>query len=301
MQFLYMILILLITPFLSEHMAQNISLLTPKDILLLKYKPADHRLMYGEHKLQFGYLRLPEKAGPHPIVVVIHGGCWMSKFANIDFMSPFAEALTKSGVATWNIEYRTIDQEGGWPNTFLDVGKAIDHLKQLSLQYNLDLNNVVVVGHSAGGHLALWAAGRHKLPNTSEVYVGDPMPVSAVINLAGPGDLRSFLSLEKTACGCKVISSLLASDKHTEKERYAEASPYELLPLNIRQVLIAGEFDKAAPIEMMLNYLDAALKLGDAINLISIKGCGHFDLIAPGSKAFDIVQAQILEIMQLQK
>jgi acetyl esterase/lipase len=113
------------------------------------------RIAYGSDPLQVGDLRLPAGVGPYPVAVVIHGGCW-SNFFGLDLMDDMSDALTAAGVATWNIEYRRIgDPGGGFPNTLIDVGMAVDKVRDLAPMYHLDLSRVITVGHSAGGHLGL--------------------------------------------------------------------------------------------------------------------------------------------------
>jgi acetyl esterase/lipase len=125
---------------------------------------ADHRIYYGTNLVQFGDLRLPKGPGPHPVAIVIHGGAWGSAVA-LHYTSVLSAALTCAGVATWNIEYRRIGGGGGWPTTFQDVAAAADFLRVLATHFPLDLNRVVATGHSAGGHLSLWLAARHRLPH----------------------------------------------------------------------------------------------------------------------------------------
>src|SRR5262245_35551596 len=126
--------------------------------------PADHRITYGSNEFQFGELRLPKGAGPHPVALVIHGGGWMSQYG-LSYMGHMGVALTEVGLATCSIEYRRVgNQGGGWPVTFEDASRAADHLRTIAKTYPLDLNRVVAVGHSAGGHLALWLAARKHLP-----------------------------------------------------------------------------------------------------------------------------------------
>src|SRR5262245_51125921 len=122
------------------------------------------RIAYGGDPLQFGDLRLPSGPGPYPVAVVIHGGCWFNLFG-LEQMDAMSDTLTAAGVATWNIAYRRIgDPGGGFPNTLTDVGRAVDTVRELAPTYHLDLGRVITVGHSAGGHLALWVAARHRLP-----------------------------------------------------------------------------------------------------------------------------------------
>lgn len=145
-------------------------LLKPREVDAIPAAPPDHTLAYGADPNQFAQLFLPQGRGPFPVAVVIHGGCW-KKFADLKNTVPMSDALRQAGVATWNIEYRRVDSEGGgWPGTYLDVAAAIDYLRTIAPKYQLDLNQVITVGHSAGGHLALWAAARQRLPEHSPLY-----------------------------------------------------------------------------------------------------------------------------------
>ncbi len=278
--------------------AKEMQLLSAKDIFNIRYNKAENRIFYGKDKYQFGDLRLPDSqvTGPIPVLIIIHGGCWLSKFANIDFMSPFAESMTKSGIATWNIEYRPVDIEGGgWPGTFNDVSNAIDLIRKLAPQYNLDLNKIVVLGHSAGGHLALWAAARNKLKISDQLYQKNPLKLLAAINLSGPASLRDFLKIEEQACGCKIIEKLLGIKDAENQDRYLQSSPDEMLPLGIKQILITGKNDEAAPASMMENYKKKASSFGDDVEIIILDG-GHFELIAPETADFQKVKDKILSI-----
>ena len=155
------------------------------------------RIPYGDDPLQFADLRLPPGGGPHPVVVVIHGGCWRAQY-NIDHIGAFSDALTGAGVATWAVEYRRVGNPGGgWPGTFQDIGAAVDHLRQVALEHPIDLGRVVATGHSAGGHLVLWLAARAKIGDEA-LRGGDPLPLQGVVSLAGVDDLRR--ALEEGVC-----------------------------------------------------------------------------------------------------
>src|SRR5258706_4695885 len=121
------------------------------------------RLAYGAEPFQFGELYLPDNAGPHPVVILIHGGYWRARYG-LDLMIGLAHDLAARGVAVWNIEYRRVGNPGGgWPGTLLDVALAADNLKIVAQAYALDLQRVIPIGHSAGGHLAFWPAARPNL------------------------------------------------------------------------------------------------------------------------------------------
>jgi acetyl esterase/lipase len=163
----------------------EISVMSASDVVALPRPEADHRLSYGDDPLQFGELRLPEGEGPFPVVIVIHGGCWLSAY-DLGYMSALADALTVAGVATWSIEYRRVgDEGGGWPGTFQDVADAADHLFEIASEYDLDLDRVAAVGHSAGGHLALWLAGRKWLDGEDPLRGEGPLALNGVVALAG--------------------------------------------------------------------------------------------------------------------
>jgi acetyl esterase/lipase len=269
-------------------------LLRPQDVNNLPAAAADHRIAYGDDPLQFGDLRLPKSSGPHPVAIVVHGGCWLSKFANVQIMAAFCDALTRRGLATWNIEYRCVDNAGGgWPGTFDDVASAVDHVKILAPKYRLDLKRVVVVGHSAGGHLALWAAARHRLSSSSPLFRPEPLRLSGVVDLAGPGDLESFLPMQERICGDTPITKLVGG----VYDRYKDASPARLLPLGVRQILITGSEDGAVAVKFGRDYETAARKSGDDVRFIVVEKAGHFEVIAPRSGAWPVVEKALLELL----
>lgn len=277
--------------------------LRPRDVDALPSRPADARAGYGSNDaVQFGELRLPGGTGPFPVAIVIHGGCWVSTMATLQNTRAMADALRDAGVATWNVEYRALDAAGGgWPGTFADVAAAADHLRTLAKQQPLDLSRVVAVGHSAGGHLALWLAARSRLPATSVLHRENPLRVRAAVALGGPGDLRDFTTYARSICGAPVIEQLLGGSPESVPQRYAQASPAELLPLGIRQVLIVGAEDGVMPPKSRDAYVAAALKAGDRAEVVTIPGAGHFEVVAPTSAAWPIVRDKILETLGVRR
>lgn len=269
--------------------AQNLSF---EEIEKLPASPADHRIAYGDGPLQFGDLRLPKGRGPHPVVVVVHGGCWYSEY-NLNHVASFGEALTRMGVATWSIEYRRVgDAGGGWPGTFEDVARATDYLRVLARTYRLDLRRVVVVGHSAGGQLALWLAGRKGLPPESPLSSPDPLPLRGVVSLAGINDLRGY----GPGCG-NAVAKLLGGSPEEMPQRYRQASPIELLPLKVKQRLIHGLLDRIVPLKQSSDYEAAARLRGDDVKLFVAERAGHFDLISPLSSTWPAVQKALRELL----
>jgi acetyl esterase/lipase len=256
--------------------------------------PPDHRLAYGEAASQFGELRVPAGGGPHPVVVLIHGGCWKEPYAASRELGPLGDALKAEGVATWNIEYRRLYEPGsGWPGTYLDIGGALDHLRVIADAYRLDLDRVVVVGHSAGGHLAMWAAARARLPEESRLHVADPLPVRGVINLAGTMDMTDNIETMHAGCRDTVVTGMLGGTPQEVPERYAHVSVMRLVPLGVPQVLIWDEHDEFLPLPLAQNYLEAATRAGDTARLIVVPGVGHFDLASPFTDAWPVLRSSI--------
>jgi acetyl esterase/lipase len=265
-----------------------------RDILTRPTSPADHRIAYGPNEFQFGELRLPKGAGPHPVAIVIHGGCWMSQYG-LTYMGHLSAALAAAGVATWSVEYRRIgNQGGGWPGTFEDVSRAADHLRTIAKTHPLDLDRVIAVGHSAGGHLALWLAARKILPKDSPVHRADPLPLRGVVSLAGITDLRRA----GTACDANV-PELMGGSANDKTAIYDQASPIELLPLGIPSAIVQGSIDSIIPLAMAKDYAEAAKKKGDDARLVVIEKAGHFEVVDPKSFAWQAVKDEVLALLKM--
>ena len=250
--------------------------------------PADHVIAYGDDELQFGELRLPSGDGPFPVIVLIHGGCWLSQY-DIAHIRKLAAALTAEGIATWTIEYRRVgDEGGGWPGTFDDIDAGADHLVSLAEQYNLDLDCVVVAGHSAGGHLAIWLANR------PSQWPAELEP-AAVLALAPAADL-AYLH-EQQVCG-HVIDKLMDGSPEQYPQRYQAASGTQRLPLQIPQYLVIGKYDEYwAPVGRM--YADQALKAGNTPLVIDATESGHFEMIDPDSSTWPLVLGAAKEALNM--
>ena len=236
------------------------------------------RYRYGPERDHFGDLYLPAGAGPHPVALVIHGGCWRA-YWQLDLMDALCHDLAARGIAAWNIEYRRLGQGGGCPMSLIDVGAATDLLDLLSDRHSLDLERLVAIGHSAGGHLALWAAARHRLP--SDAPGSDPVVrVQSVLVLAGISDLRE--GFRQGTCD-HAVYELLGGPPDSLPDRYAHASPAELLPLGVPQVLVHGSADEDVDPSITDLYAERARASGDQINEIRLVGFDHFDVINPES------------------
>jgi acetyl esterase/lipase len=209
-----------------------------------------------------------------------------------------ADTLTADGIATWNIEYRRLGEAGGgWLGTYLDVGSAVDHLRALAREHDLDLNRVVLVGHSAGGYLAMWAAARSRIPATSMLHTTDPLAVRGVVNLAGSLDISANIPGYHAECGDTVITSMLGGTPETVPEHYARASPLKLLPLRIPQVIVLGAHEDFVPLPLAQAYTRAATRAGDSVRLVVIPAVGHFEIASPRTSAWPDVAAAIRALL----
>jgi acetyl esterase/lipase len=274
---------------------------SPVDLANAKVPPGARRIAYGTDPLQFGELRVPSTKGPHPVAIVVHGGCWVSKLENleeravaVDNMRPVAAALTDAGIATWNIEYRRLGNAGGgWPGTFQDVAYAADFIRTLAKANQLDLTRVVAIGHSAGGHLVMWLAARPKLPKTSDLYMSNPLPLRGVVDLDGPTDLKATISVQQPICGSPVITNLLGGSPDEQPERYRAASPIELLPIGVRQEFFAGRMFAA----QVAPYETAAKQAGDVLRTTVLANANHFVFIDPQSDVWPQVIAAVQRLL----
>jgi acetyl esterase/lipase len=266
------------------------------DVLALAWRPADERRPYGSDPNQFGDLRIPaDAAGPLPIVVFIHGGCWESEY-DLSHANAIVSAVTALGVATWSIEYRRVgQQDGGWPNTLLDAGRGVDFVRDIAAAHAVDLSRVIVMGHSAGGHLALWTVARRRVPRGSDAFMDDPIAVRGVISLAGITDLESAHA--RQVCESSP-ARLLGGPPSQAVERYHHASPSALLPIGVPQILIHGSIDTIVPVEFSTSYADAANARGDTARAVVVPGAGHFDVISPASVAWPVIVDAIHELLR---
>ena len=275
-------------------MGDDQPVMTAAELGALPHPAADHRLRYGNEPSQFGELRLPPTLGPHPVVIVIHGGCWLAEYG-LDYMSAFSDALAAAGAATWSIEYRRVgDQGGGWPGTFVDVGRAADHLREIAPQYDLDLDRVAAVGHSAGGHLALWLAGRAGLERDDPLRGSLPIRLSGVVTQAGIPDLASYTSPD--GCG-SAVPGLLGGDPPFPLQLLRRSSPVEMLPLGVDTTLVIGDRDTIVPSSQARSFADAARRMGETVVVTEIAGAGHFELVDPSHPGFRVIREAIFGIL----
>jgi acetyl esterase/lipase len=212
----------------------------------------------------------------------------------MDNMRPLAAALTAASIATWNVEYRRIGNAGGgWPGTFRDVAGAADHLRTLAAEHQLDLTRVVAIGHSAGGHLAMWLAARPKLAKGSELFAENPLRLRGAVDLDGPGDLKATIPLLQSICGAPVITDLLGGTPETHPARYRDGSPMDLLPFGVPQAFFAGQMF-ASTVE---SYAQAAKRAGDQLQTAVFPKAGHFVFIDPQSDVWPQVMQSVKRLL----
>jgi acetyl esterase/lipase len=285
--------------------------LTYKNILDRADRPTPtHKISYGTHADQVGELWLPKKqSASYPVVVLIHGGCWRADLPGPELVSFLADALRNEGLAVWSITYRRVgtkvsapsnDQERSfspYPDTFLDVATAVDKLRELAKPHNLNVNRIVTTGHSAGGHLALWAAARHRLPTDSPLHHPNPLKIHATIGIAALPDLAYARVASAHACGPDTVDLLIDSQARKETA-YRDTSVTSLLPIGVSTTLISGTYDGIVAPAYAMRYRESAKTKGEAIELLTLENAGHFELIAPWLPAGREVALRIKQQLQ---
>ena len=261
--------------------------------------PPACQLAYGDHPDQVANLHLPAgdgsglqggAGGPWPAVVLIHGGFWRWGWDRT-LTTRLAHDLAGRGFAAWNIEYRRVGQEGGgWPGTLEDVAAAADAAGRME---QVDATRLAAVGHSAGGHLALWLAARHRLP------AGAP-GASPGVSLRGSVSLAGVSDLERGAVddlGGGACAALLGGSPAEVPERYAAASPAALLPFGLPQLLVHGDRDDTVPPGQSRAYVQAARAAGDEAELVELPDADHFDVVEPRHEAWLTVVAWLHRLL----
>ncbi len=270
-----------------------------KDFLALPHPAPTHEIRYGAAQSQGIDVFLPAGKGPHPVAILIHGGCW-SDFpgAGREQLRPLAADWARRGIAVWSIGYRRANEAGGgYPNLYLDVAAAVDRLRVDGPALGLDPKRSVLSGHSAGGHLALWAASRTGLPAGSPLrQANEPLPVRSVVGIAAVGDLVAFAPRLPGSCGHGILERLTGSGT----DPFADVSPARLgLPDGVRSVvLLSATDDQIVPLRAARDYRNAlAAQAASRVRLREVAGAGHFDLVTPGTAAFEAVFEEVHRLL----
>ncbi len=265
-------------------------LMTWPDLTGRAHPQPDQVIRYGPDIYQLSDLWRPQGDGPFPTVLMIHGGCWQTGIADRTLMDYLAGDLRDRGIAVWNIDYRGVDRDGGgYPGTYLDVAKAAQSLRDNAARLKLDIEPLIAIGHSAGGHLALWLAAQDRLPTDSPLRVSDPVIPDSVISQGGLPDLELAATPPGSGCGTEVI------DRISGGRHYADTSVPRLAPLGAAQVLVNGRNDRIIPTEYATKYEADMRAKGDDVHVRFIPDSGHVELIAPETAAW---AAAVQEIEQ---
>jgi acetyl esterase/lipase len=274
-------------------------LMTWPDLLERDRPQADHRIAYGDLPQQIVDLWLPPGPGPHPAVLMVHGGCWTKSIADLSIMNYIAADLRDRGLAVWNIEYRGVDEDGGgYPGTFLDVAAAADALRTHAPRFNLRTDPLVAHGHSAGGHLASWLAARPRLPAASPLRSADPIPIALIVSAGGLPDLEADKALGDQSCGADVIDALTGAPNAARPDVYADTSLARLLPIGATHHIVNAAHDRIAPPWFGAQYTDMIAAAGDPVFFHDIPDTAHVELIAPDTPAWATQREIILAALR---
>ncbi|MDG2420319.1 MAG: alpha/beta hydrolase [Gammaproteobacteria bacterium] len=234
-----------------------------ESVLDLPFRESDYQISYGNDPFQFGRLWLPV-GGRLGTLVFIHGGCWLNEY-NIDHAQGLSTALASAGYAVWSLEYRrTGDEGGGWPGTFDDIIAGINKTLDLA-PYGVGVQDLALVGHSAGGHLAV-LAGAH-----SDRLTVEP---DLVVGLAAITNVTSY-SLGENSCQ-QATPRFMGGVAEEREEAFYDANPSNH-GIHSPTFLLQGDIDQIVPPEQAL--------LPDATTVMT-SGAGHFDWVHPGTAAY---------------
>lgn len=263
----------------------------------------DATASYGDHEDQVIDFYRPRGLGdgrPAPLVVVFHGGEWRQR-VDRRHISPFAAFLAGHGFAVASVEYRRGAADdpvtpGRWPDTLDDTATAADMVTGLAVEAlgaeALDPRRTILTGHSAGGHLALWAAARHVLPPDSPWHRPSPPPLRGVVALAPIADLAAARRLRLFSDG---VTEFLGGPEHVE-ERRQQLDPALLLPTGIATTIVQGTTDIEVPPEVSEAFADEAAQAGEPVQLTLLDAVGHEPLIDPDSGAATVVAEEIAQL-----
>jgi acetyl esterase/lipase len=262
------------------------------------------RIPYGPHRDQWGELFLPAGAGPSAparTVVVIHGGYWRDKWT-AELGLPVAVDLAERGYAVWNVEYRRAGSTvgwrgqsdrpaGGWPATFRDVAMGVDHLANLDSR-GVDRERVAALGHSAGGHLAVWAAGRA----AQAARTGGEQPAVPLVGVVSQAGVLDLSAAHRLKLSDDAAANLMGGPESELAEEYALADPMRRLPTGVPVLAVHSREDEAVPFELSEAYVSAARAAGDPAELHETSG-DHFALITPGAEAYETCRALLARLL----
>lgn len=270
----------------------------PRAVLTRPARPADLTLRYGPHRDHVVDVRLPADPTPAPLVVVVHGGFWAPEWGRAH-AGPQSEGLAAAGYVVATVDYRRGAGDHGWSAIFDDAGRLADTAPGLvadAAPGRVDRGATVLVGHSAGGHLAAWAVSRHRLPADAPWHTAGPPARTAVVSLAGVLDLAEAARLR---LGDGAVDRLLGGAPAEVPDRLRVADPAALLPAGVPVACVHGTADDRVPVTQSRAYVGTALARGDPAVLHELDGVGHFELIDPLAPAWPAVLAAVAEAVEL--
>lgn len=259
----------------------------------------DEVIQYGDAASQRIEVFLPEGDQRTPVIVFISGGCYVKRFGGPAQVRPVLDELTRHGVAVWSVGYRRTDEQASFPDLFTDVATGIDRIRGEADRLHLDLDRVVFVGHSAGGHLALWAAARDKLPRTSPLWTANPVLPDAVVGVAAPGNIEPLRAVSDGFCGEGVFDAVVGLPTDTRTDVFADTNPSRLLPLGMPIRLIDGSDDQVIPPPLMQMFERQAKAAGDDVTFELVPDADHIDVITPGEDGWAAVRRTALTLLGL--
>ena len=275
--------------------------MTLDEYMALRGREPDAQIGYGPAPQQFVQLFEPRGSGPFPVIVLVHGGCFLSKYEGIQQMGDIAGALAADGIAVWNVEYRRADEVGGgYPGTFQDISAALRLLAKKASDYRLDMSRFLVMGHSAGAYLAQWSAGRSNIPEWSPLHENNPVPIRTVI---AAGDLGQSLRPpkipgSKTDCGAPG-EELLGPLSTARTDANLDVGIDRLRPNGSHTIFVAGESDKFAPVSELRAYVARIKDMHDSAEVVVLPGASHFDEIAASSPTWKLLRPVIRRALGL--
>lgn len=282
----------------AAHGADAATPMTLADYMALSGPAPTAKFAYGTAPSQFAELFLPPGKGPFPVAVLVHGGCWTKEFGGIVQLRNMAGALAARGIASWNVEYRRVDEEGGgYPGTYQDMNAALAMLGRTARNYPLDLERLVAVGHSAGGQLVQWLGARPRIPASSPLYRADTVPVRQVISLGGLADLRREKDVIKSSCERDIVDLTGVASKE-RPDVFSDTNAGDLIPNGSRTVLITGEHDTISPPRVAHDFAARARAAGDHAEVVILPGASHYDEVAATSPSWPLVLKEIEKALQ---
>lgn len=259
----------------------------------------DEVIQYGDAASQRIEVFLPEGGQLTPVVVFVSGGCYVKRFGGPAQVRPVLDELTRHGVAVWSVGYRRTDEQAPFPDLFTDVATGIDRIRGEADRLRLDLDRIVFVGHSAGGHLALWAATRDKLPRTSPLWVANPVLPDAVVGVAAPGNIEPLRAVSDGFCGQGVFDAVVGWPTETRTDVFADTNPSRLLPIGLPIRLIGGSDDQVIPPPLMQMFERQANAAGDDVTFELVQDADHIDVITTGEEGWAVVRRTALALLGL--